>query len=1680
METTKSSIPLKKREKRQLFPIYQQQGPSPLPRVLYQSPSLGDLGVVHTAAPSSVYNLFSPYHQAFHTITGPLHYLPFASQLHHRPRVNINVQSARSTIPDMEHVLGEQSKESRPKRQLLAVVPAISGLHGLEEARTMNTFIPYSRYSPLPRFFFPPLPHPRETEAEETSYPEALPLFHPPIQPIHNLFSILPEDDGGESPTFNPWASYLSALYHNVLGYPPYYSHRKPKVHVDVQASKSHIPKANKMEKKQEVHSRPRISKRQLYNYLPNSGLTSHYTLPTALNYGVQGFPFHRTSPRININVETAKKNGIPSITKERRSPKVGYTKHLEEHKTGDKRDELIGGGENGQEMNQNQDNPDFSNAPENQFVATSEAPREEGATSNEQLQGQAEAAQQQQYREMVGQSQELDQNSVQEMSPSQGQPMMMPAQAQQLAFRGSNAPLPAPIQQPLQAPFQAEVAVPFQGMLSSGLPEASVLPESAQSVPQQAIQTEEEQPKHTTINVNVAAKSTVPKKHSKKIKNTLHKRQFVTSTQGLIPAYGISIPYNGAATVQSNNNRRVSINVQTTKKSAVEKDHNKRQSISLLTRFPAMQVLPQTFKQNGILMPAFNTLPVNHRIKANGMLLEELQRQRKYKIPKMGHKRQTGLRGKFGQSAEMGKSQQKQKENAKKRQFYVVPQSPVSGQRYPLALQLAGYQRPQVSVNVDVSKRKSAFPGRKVHRLLSFKSVKRRLPSFAEKLETKENSKSKRQVYGIEQLPHMSHLPVVSPPLLSQVPTLNELPRVSVHVETAKKKNKLLSQNEPNKKERRQIYGLSELPHEGLPFPAINQGQALEYLPSTVHTPRVSVNVEASKRSDEEGSHDLINKRQVSGVQAPPAQPFEQAQEPIVTVNGQEPRQSDEPTQGSFSQSPIHVQEEPQQDQLSTAAINSNPATLLQQQAQELPSDAVPSQAGVNQIDYERPHVSVHVETSKRSNDKRKAGSIKKNSFKRNMPQLHQFEQEPEDYEPNVDEPETISNTGTLPGDQRPRVSVKVDVAKKKHDIAATASKKKITTPVKRQVTMPFNEGSNTIQGNPIRNTQFMTGENQEENQQGVQQTSMLPQTQSELPEQQQQQQQQPQQEQQQQVMQPLAFVQPMPEQQQQQIQPFQTVMLPLEHKTPPKVSISVQTAKSLISTNYDRGRSFGRHKERTPERKSRRQLFGTVPLLSSLGQTAVTGSVNRENGRSTVPQSIKGIIIKENGIQVGRKDKRAWKRQLYNYLGGQQDQQILPTQSLQSISEPQQEQTSIQPIQAFQQDSSAQLTQMNIPQASLMQTNDQEASQPYLAQTEDNQQGSVLATEPQESSVSPINTLQRPHVSINVQTAKSLVPNPERKVHSHELETKVPRSHVKTGRVHETKKFKRQFDLLGGGVIERRRGPKFVPEPLKKPREENLFGLGNNLNKPVEVFTDPISNLVAGRKRPKLGGIRLDSPTGVGALPLKGAANPLEGTLPSDLGAQAILQDSPAETAPPLPQEPGVTNEPLFRPPSGIAGPQLDTLEREGATNIPPADLPSTGPAFLPLPAINRALLPNFPLPAAPLPQGNPLLLAPRMLPILPFAPPMAVPPVVEPPTLQETTPEPSQAPPPLAPMLPPVIPMPVPNIAPVPAQPSLFPEPEEDKPSVHVNVETSRSNVPVREQHSTQPANGSANRG
>ena len=1500
VETAKSSIPLNVRTKRQILPLYQQQVTSQIPRVLYQSSSLGDLGgATPLPTPSSVYHLFSPYHAMYHPVADQYHYLGIPSPLLHRPHVNINVQSARSMIPDVDHVIKKRSDEKKSKRQFLAVVPPLSpGLSLGLGAGLMSNYLPFSPYSALSRFPYPLLPrlgYPEESESdsEETTFPEALPLLRHPLSIPHTPYSAFSGDEDNDSPSFNPVASYLTALYNSYLGYPFYHRHHKPKVHVEVHASKSQIPKAT--DNKQDVHSR--ISKRQLYNYLPASPLiANHYPLPAALNYGIQGF--HHNSPHVNINVETAKRHGIPSGIKERRSPVAAKRKPQEETQTGDKRDELLEDGGNGQEISPYQANPNFANAPENQFVATSESsePQEIVSNDNERIQalpqqqlGQETAGQQQdqqqdqQQEQQQEQQQDQQQNSAQQQPvPFPNQPMAMPFQAQQLGFR---APLEtmqvqgqAPIQLSTQPAFNVPVVAPYmapiQGFVPSALPGVSGISTAEQSGAQQTLGSEEGQPKHTSINVNVAAKSIVPTKKSKKSKKSQGKRQLVASPQGNVPVNGIPNPYTGDTPLQNNNRPRVSINVETAKKSALENDPEKRQSISLLTRFPAMQVLPQTFKQNGVLMPAFNTLPVNHRIKANGMLLEELQRQRKHQIPKTAKGTKTA-----SQRGKINREKGKQKENAKKRQFYVVPQSTLPVQQYVLASQPSIHQRPKVSVNVEVNKRKSEFPQGKYH-----------------------ERKQKRQVYGIEQLPHMVQIPLANTPLLPQIPFRVQRPRVSVHVETAKRKT--LGKKEHTSKEKRQIYGLSELPHEGMlqPFSLASQSQPLGYLPRTLHSPHVSINVEASKRS-EDGLQDDIHKRQVLGVQPNRVEEtLEQTQQPVPP--GQASFQSDEMAQDDTAQNPIHVQEQPQEDELSSEAIQSSPEAAQQQQQQqqqqqeqqqqqqveELPSGGVPSQAVFSDILDQRPRVSIHVEASKRGKTE----------------------------------------------------------SKQKH------------------------------------------------------------------------------------------------------------------HKS-----------KSTMSEHNDHA------KKQETGKKTRRQLFGTVPLLISLGQNAEHGEKRKmNNARSFVPQSVGNL---------DRKDRLLWKRQLYNYLGGQQEQQIVPTQAIQDTADAEQQPQGIpmQPVQVFQQDNGAQtqLAQVNLPQASLLESSNQLSPQQYAGQTEvpENSQQASTSSIQSEPSLSPLGALHRPHVSINVQTAKSKVPTPVK------AKRTIAENQSANTQADEKQKFKRQFDVLGGGgILERRRGPKFFAAPLKKTRPGNLFGLGSNLNKPVEVFADPIANLVAGgRKRPKLGGIRIDSPTGVGPLPLKGGVNPLGGTLANDVGAPAIIQDNAAEAIAPFVQEPPANGGNPFSPPSGIAGPRIDAIGKGDNGDLSLADLPPNRPAIFPLPALNQAVMQSLPFAAAaPPPQERPLFLAPRVLPVAPIVPlasPIAVaPPPV--PTVEDTGPELPHAPQ-TGPILPPVIPMPLPNALPPPPLPnseSLFPESDDDKPSVHVNVETSRSHVPDRKAHSKQHASGQASRG
>jgi len=149
--------------------------------------------------------------------------------------------------------------------------------------------------------------------------------------------------------------------------------------------------------------------------------------------------------------------------------------------------------------------------------------------------------------------------------------------------------------------------------------------------------------------------------------------------------------------------------------------------------------------------------------------------------------------------------------------------------------------------------------------------------------------------------------------------------------VETAKKKYKLSRKIDPEKeaerKRKRQIYGLSELPHEGLPVPLAGQGEALNgYFPITEHNPHVSVNVKASKRSDDDD--DVIHKRQIF------VQPVEQDQEQVAMTNGEESSQSQEPNQVGVIQSPT-----PEKEQFHSlpALIQSNAGATEPQQVEEL-----------------------------------------------------------------------------------------------------------------------------------------------------------------------------------------------------------------------------------------------------------------------------------------------------------------------------------------------------------------------------------------------------------------------------------------------------------------------------------------------------------------------------------------------------------------------------------------------------------------------------------------------------------------------------------------------------------------------------------------------------------------------
>ena len=116
------------------------------------------------------------------------------------------------------------------------------------------------------------------------------------------------------------WHDYLDSLTAAYLGHP--YHHPRPRVRVDVQTSKSKIQRTPKKRSKE----KSRITKRQLYNYLPVSPLTNgRFAMPyenpllSQSSIGTTGYP---GQAHVNINVVTAKRVQIPVTNKNKRSYK--------------------------------------------------------------------------------------------------------------------------------------------------------------------------------------------------------------------------------------------------------------------------------------------------------------------------------------------------------------------------------------------------------------------------------------------------------------------------------------------------------------------------------------------------------------------------------------------------------------------------------------------------------------------------------------------------------------------------------------------------------------------------------------------------------------------------------------------------------------------------------------------------------------------------------------------------------------------------------------------------------------------------------------------------------------------------------------------------------------------------------------------------------------------------------------------------------------------------------------------------------------------------------------------------------------------------------------------------------------------------------------------------------------
>ncbi|XP_032237783.2 uncharacterized protein LOC116618347 isoform X2 [Nematostella vectensis] len=1226
---------------------------------------------------------FGPYNAYHQPLISPYQYYPFMEP--HRPRVNINVQSARSKVP--RSPLKRRQKRQVPGGQLynpyaLAMMNDFSG---------MGMYNPYMAMSP----------------------------------DLSQRDDIANDEMDRQSELYK---RYLNALYTYYTGSPLFQS-KRPRVKVNVQAAKSSIPKSDKKGKSRK--------KRQLLNYIPMSPLiTGRYNIPLA----------HKTSEGSGSVGEI--KRIRRAVNKSRKSKnQVQNTKRDEFQKQFEANNDISAG-----PMTMNPDEPGSFQMDGNRGFAGGNTGFEDmqevgpgGLNSMSMEQRVQDQAQ------MYGNEARPEQNPMQDavqrqnlISNNNGQDQIITGASEMPATAAAQRMVLNEGQEPIGPYSMASAPARSYPMQPASIGPAQIepgpmIPFAGAPVPIGPFGGYPIGPVPNTFPGGFAVPPHLPV-------------QNVFSPNG-VPLAGIEPQHS------------VNVNINTAKKQTVatpetkNSDKNsKRQKISILNRIPTMQVLPQKILQNGMIVPqlaSYQSDKQNSPHGMNGMLLSELQMQRN-KIPSR-------------------KTKAKDKE-AKKRQFYQAPLSGLPVNTLPvqaLVMPHLGYHpRPRVSVNVQVSRKSNT--------------------------DDNEKARSKRQIYGINELPKGI-----------------KLPEGSGHDNTTQKSSNVTE--DKSAKTKRQLYNVQP----SLPLAPASMVPLAGY---PVHKPHhVSINVEVSKKS-ESGKDNIVKKSESEGTK--------------------EER-----------------------------------ASKKSEQAKETKIDA-----------------------------------------------------------------------------DKPR---------------------------KRQFVIPFNsqDGNSNepvhVYGNP--RSQGETANIQEAPQQVVMNSQPV---QQEL--------------QAQQIQSPYA------------LNPF----LPVNHVVglgdtlhqPNHVSVNIQVAKSNIVTQPENSKE-----------RSKRQMFGTVPLLSPLAPNSMEVKLEAAKGRSSVPKREDSEKPKRS---VEEQKPKAVKRQLYNFVGGQPAQVLQPQQ--QYVQQP------LEGSQGYQVIPQPQEPQ-GLPQAQLPMIPRQPAvmMQPVLPLAY--QQAQVQSPYALYPGWQP-----QKHVNINVQTAKSTVPhsstrNADRPSDQQKVRSTVPKASSPAVRP------KRQLVNILKNILQRRRGPtRLLDNLLKKPNKpENPFEFSSDGKQPVEVVTDPPAGVQGNQGRPQE--IPFDA-----YLNQQQKDNPQIYQFNDAAPAQNNQQEMLFDQGPPAPQQQIVQQNvmPLARGPQNF--PQ--NVEQ------PP-----------PQPQMNAAMSPDRRWP----------IVAPMQPP---FFGPQLPPPDMFPPQMM----------PPMVPMmLPPMLPLPPPGLPmqpEAPVQPPPLPPPggpfppvaadqgdDEDRPSVSINVETSKSNIP-----------------